>query len=81
MDIARFKEVTRRVLEVTDALGLHREAVSVPLDLDPDGGQARLGAPGKLEILGPAEGSIEEFAAALPDMIRALDLSSIPRAD
>ena len=81
MDIERFKTITALSLEVTDAMGLHREAVSIPLDFDDDGGQVRLAGPGKLEIIGPAEGSIDDFIAILPDMLAALDLSGIPKAD
>ncbi|MCB9833697.1 MAG: hypothetical protein H6807_14630 [Planctomycetes bacterium] len=81
MDIARFKELTRRVLEVTDSLGLHREAVSLPLELDPEGGSVRLAAPGRLEVIGPEEGDLDDFIAVLPDMLSALDLGAVPRAD
>lgn len=68
-----------RILGVTDALGLHREAVVVPLGTR-GAGEARV-RNGKLEITAPAEGDFEAWLAALPDTLRAMDLSPVRKAD
>ena len=57
-----------RALEVTDALGLHREAVEVSLDQRP-GGSAAIQA-GKLVIHLP-ESDVDAFLAALPERAAA----------
>lgn len=67
-----------RILAVTDALGLHREAVSVPLWTEGDGRLRVRG--GKLEVTAPARGDFEAWLRGLPDAIRALDLSAVRRA-
>ncbi len=67
-----------RILAVTDALGLHREAVSVPLWTEKEGKLEVRG--GKLRITAPAEGDFEAWLAALPDRLRALDLSGVRRS-
>jgi hypothetical protein len=66
-----------RILEVTDALGLHREAVVIPLWTRGAGGIRMRGA--KLEITAPDEG-FEAWLAALPGLLRASDLSGVRRA-
>jgi len=68
-----------RILTVTDALGLHREAVTVPLWTKGAGELRVRGA--RLEITAPAQGDFEAWLRALPEAIRALDLSSVRRAD
>ena len=80
MDIQAFKELTRRVLEVTDAKGIHREAVSIPLDSDADGA-ARLTTPERVEIFGPEKGSLDGFIARLPALLDDLDLTALSDAD
>ena len=80
MDIEAFKRLTRRVLEVTDELGIHREAVTIPLDRRTEG-ELRMIAPDKLEVAGPESDDIEPFIESLPEMIRGLDTSTLPRAD
>jgi hypothetical protein len=58
-----------RVLEVTDALGLHREGVRVPLDTaDPAVVEVQAG---KLVVIAPAVGDFEAFIAGLASVIRA----------
>ena len=68
-----------RILGVTDALKLHREAVTVPLGTKGNG--EFLVRNGKLEITAPAEGDFESWVAGLPDALRELDLSTVRRAD
>ena len=59
-----------RILEVTDALGLHREAVRVPLDCE---------EPARLEIVSrvlliaaPKSGSFDAFIDALPVKVKGV---------
>jgi hypothetical protein len=59
-----------RILEVTDALGLHREAVRVPLDTAGAGAVAI--EQGKLVVTAPADGTLDAFVAELADRVRAL---------
>lgn len=67
-----------RILAATDALGLHREGVMVPLWTE-KGGKLEVRG-GKLRITAPSDGDFDAWVAALPDRIRALDLSSLKRA-
>ena len=70
-----------RILGVTDALGLHREAVVIPLYNSGTGGFRLRGA--KLEITAPGDGAdFEAWLAALPAALRAFpDLPKVRRAD
>jgi hypothetical protein len=67
-----------RILAVTDHLGLHREAVAIPL-WTKGKGELRLRS-GKLEITAPAEGDFEAWLTELPQKLGSLDLSGIRRA-
>jgi len=69
----------RRILAVTDALGVHREAVSIPL-LPKAEGSLRVTPVRRLEIVAPAAGDFETWLAGLPAAIQALDLSKVQRA-
>jgi len=69
----------RRILAVTDALGVHREAVSIPL-LPKAEGSLRVTPVRRLEIVAPAIGDFETWLAGLPAAIQALDLSKVQRA-
>ena len=67
----------RRILEVTDALGIHRESVRVPLARRGPGA-VRVTSTAQIEIVAPAD----DFAAwleQLPQAIRALDLHAVRR--
>jgi hypothetical protein len=59
-----------RILEATDGLGLHREAVRVPLDAEGAGRTAIEG--GRLVITAPSDGSFDAFVAGLAERIREL---------
>ncbi|MEZ6195199.1 MAG: hypothetical protein R3F20_05655 [Planctomycetota bacterium] len=76
MDLAGFREFTRRVLEITDERELHREAISIPLDLV-GAGEVRVEGR-RVVIVGP-EGDPADFLAALPDRLDTLDLDAVPR--
>lgn len=58
-----------RILEVTDALGLHREWVEIPLSPESPGVVRRLTS-GKLEIIVDAEQPFDQWLTALPTKIR-----------
>jgi hypothetical protein len=67
----------RRILEVTDSLGIHREAVRVPLPRRGEGA-VRVTASSQVEIVAPA-GDLGPWLDALPAMLRALDLDAVRR--
>ena len=75
------KEILR-ILAVTDALGLHREAIVIPLYNSGTGG-FRLRGGAKLEITAPGDGAdFEAWLAALPAALQAFpDLPKVRRAD
>jgi hypothetical protein len=70
------EEVTRnhieRILAVTDALGLHREQVMIPL-LPRHPGRIRRTPQGKVEIVVDAGADFDQWVAALPDELRKLE--------
>jgi len=68
----------RRILAVTDALGIHRESVSVPL-LPRGEGDLRVSAAGRVEIVAP-ENDFEAWIERLPHLAAGLDLSHVRRA-
>lgn len=69
----------RRILAVTDELGLHRESIRVPLGRR-DAGSVRVTEAGQVEIVAPEGGAFEAWLAALPKTLQALDLSRVRRA-
>lgn len=72
-------EEIRRILDVTDQLGLHREAVAIHLQCVP-GGKVALFAQKKVMLNAPADIPLDEWLKALPSAIRSLDLSAVRRA-
>lgn len=70
----------RDILAVTDRLGLHREAIVIPLAREGAGALA-LRNGGKIEITAPAEGDWGAWLEALPEALGALDLSRVQRVD
>jgi len=68
-----------RILELTDGLGLHREAVMIPLA--PEGSGAARIEGNRLVIRRPEEGDFEAWFDTLPASIGALDLSGLKRAE
>ncbi len=69
------KEVTAaeigRILEVTDALGIHREQVVIPL-MPRHPGRLRRTPAGKLEIVVDSQADFEAWLAELPGQLRAI---------
>jgi hypothetical protein len=70
LEAVTIREITR-IFEVTDAMGIHREMVVIPLRPRHPGRVRKL-AGGKLEIIVEAEGPFEEWAASLAEEIRKL---------
>jgi hypothetical protein len=69
-----------RMLEAVRALGLHAEAVRIPLDAEGQGSVRIEG--GKAVIVAPASGDLDEFIAALPGRLRALPaFASLKRSE
>ena len=69
LDIVTMREI-EAVFAVTDALGISREAVVIPLSPERPGRVRRLPG-GKLEIVVDAEVPIDEWVKGLPAMIHA----------
>jgi hypothetical protein len=67
----------RRILEVTDALGIHREAVRVPLARR-GAGAVRVTTAAQVEIVAPTD-ELGAWFEALPAALRALDLDVVRR--
>ena len=72
-------EHMRRILDVTDALGIHRESVRVPLARQ-GAGSARVLPDGRLEIVAPLAQDLDSWLHDLPQRLSALDLSRVRRA-
>jgi hypothetical protein len=60
-----------QILAITDALGVHRESVVIPLPKRRPGGVRRR-PDGKLEIVVDAEQSFADWLGGLPQQVRAL---------
>jgi hypothetical protein len=58
-----------KIFAVTDALGIHRESLVIPLGTGP--GRVRKLPSGKLEIVVDAQTPIDEWLKELPALIRA----------
>jgi len=67
-----------RILEITDALGIHREAVLIPLA--PEGSGAVRIVGNRLEIHRPEEGDFDAWADGLEAEIEGLDTSGLKKA-
>ncbi|NJL27901.1 MAG: hypothetical protein HC897_08375 [Thermoanaerobaculia bacterium] len=59
------QQVMTRLFEVTDAIGLDREALTVPLAMEGEGRVTRLKS-GRFEIALPAGEALAPFLAELP---------------
>jgi len=70
----------QRILGVTDALGIHRESVAVPLATH-GAGSVRLVGSERIEIVAPGEGDFELWLLRLADAIQGLDLSRVRRSE
>jgi hypothetical protein len=58
-----------KIFAITDALGVHREALVIPLGTGP--GRVRRLPSGKIEIVVDRETPIDEWLEGLPALIRA----------
>ena len=68
-----------RILEVTDSMSIHREAVIVPLG--PEGrGKVRL-SNNKIEVTVPEEDDFDTWLDGLGESIAQMDLTSVRRVD
>jgi len=73
LKVVTMKEIDA-IFEVTDALGIHREALVIPLGPASPGRVRRMPS-GKLEIVVDAERPIEEWVKELPGLIAAAQRS------
>jgi hypothetical protein len=69
LEVVSMKEIDA-IFEVTDALGIHREALTIPLGPTSPGRVRKL-LNGKLEITVEAERPLEEWLKELPALIAA----------
>jgi hypothetical protein len=69
LDVVTMKEIDA-IFAVTDALGIHREALVIPLGPATPGRVRRLTG-GKLEITVEASRPLEEWLEELPSLIKA----------
>ena len=69
LKVVTMKEIDA-IFEVTDALGVHRESLVIPLGPGSPGRVRRMPS-GKLEIIVDAERPIEEWVKELPRLIAA----------
>jgi len=69
LDVVTMKEIDA-IFAVTDALGVHREMLVIPLGPASPGRVRRLPT-GKIEIVVDAERPIEEWVTELPKLIAA----------
>jgi hypothetical protein len=69
LDVVTMKEIDA-IFAVTDALGIHREKLVIPLG-PATPGRVRILPNGKFEITVDAERPIEEFTQDLPRLIEA----------
>jgi hypothetical protein len=70
----------RRILEVTDALGIHRESVVIPLAREAEGGVRRVPGP-KLEITAPEGEGFDAWLAGLPIVLAGVDRTGLLTID
>ena len=64
IEVVGIREINR-IFEVTDRLGIHREALVIPL-APRHPGRVRKRPDGKIEIVVEAEGDFEEWVTGLP---------------
>ena len=69
LEVVTMKEIDA-IFAVTDALGIHREALVIPLGPDTPGRVRKLPS-GKLEIVVDAETPIDAWVKELPRLIAA----------
>jgi hypothetical protein len=68
LDAVGMNEINK-VFAVTDAMGIHRESLVIPLGTGK--GRVRKLVNGKLEIIVDAETPIDEWLESLPELIKA----------
>jgi hypothetical protein len=73
LEVVTMKEIDA-IFEVTDALGIHREMLVIPLGPASPGRVRRMPS-GKFEIVVDAERPIEEWVKELPGLIAAVQRS------
>ena len=69
LEVVTMKEI-EAIFAVTDAMGIHRESIVIPLGPTRPGRVRRTPA-GKLEITVDAEQPLDEWVTTLPELIRA----------
>jgi len=67
-----------RILEVTDALQLHRDWVVIPIDAAPEGREVQQ-PDGKIIIHAPVKERFEDWLKRLQERLMTLDLGAVPR--
>ena len=65
-----------KILELTDAFNIHREAVTIPLSAEKDGSVTLL-ADGKLRIVCPEHTRFDQWLTKLRGQLEEMDLTRI----
>lgn len=65
-----------KVLQLTDSLNLHRESITIPLIAEGNG-SVTLQPDGKIRVVCPATGSLDEWLVELRQRLENLDLSKV----
>lgn len=73
LQVVTFQHISK-ILDVTDALGLNREWVEIPLSPERPGTVRRL-PNGKLEIIVDAEQPFDQWLTGLPNLIQQTQVS------
>lgn len=73
LQVVTFQHISK-ILDVTDALGLNREWVEIPLSPERPGTVRRL-PNGKLEIIVDAEQPFDQWLTGLPGLIQKTQVS------
>ncbi len=68
-----------QILEVTDGLGLHREAVKIPLMCVAEGSAQIVGT--RLQIIAPETTPFDDWLSSLSEQLSGLDLSGLMQAE
>jgi hypothetical protein len=68
LDAVGMNEINQ-IFAITDAMGIHRESLVIPLGTGT--GRVRRTPAGKIEIVVDGEAPFEEWLRGLPEMIRA----------
>jgi hypothetical protein len=65
-----------KILQLTDSMNLHRESIMIPLVGERDG-SVTLQSDGRIRVVCPVAGSLDEWLIELQRQLETLDLSKV----